>query len=282
MMNSKNDGSVLQNKLQFIRSIQTPTNEDLSLLIHFLADPNENEMICAAIFPILRKAGKTAADMLLSVYSDQSGKFSGKEGEDCEKLQIRFSYAFSQISESSPHVFEAFAKNRIPRVRQNGMIGFAHLNDRRYDPLLFDILTTDSDLETAYEAAITLSRGGSAVLNGFETIMANDLENCSKDEYSKDGYPKENDTRQKPYMDSQTKEDSDNVNILKKSFDKKQKSLDKHVLAKVIEISGDIGNVGTLQYLTAYLNHPDERVSRIAAESIQKIHTKENSNEKSK
>jgi HEAT repeat protein len=49
------------------------------------------------------------------------------------------------------------------------------------------------------------------------------------------------------------------------------------VLAKVIEISGDIGNAGTLQYLTAYLNHPDERVSRIAAESIQKINTKENS-----
>ncbi|WNY24276.1 hypothetical protein MmiHf6_16060 [Methanimicrococcus hongohii] len=238
----------LQNKLQLIRSIQSPTNEDLFLLIQFLTDPNENEIICAAVYPVLQNAGKPAADILLSVYSELVDSKN-------EKLQIRFSYAFSQIPESPPFIFEKFIQSEIPRVRQNGIIGFGHLNDRKYDFLLFDTLINDDDLETAYEAAAALSRGGPEVLNYFETIMANDLEQNSKV-----------DTRQKSYMDSQTKIEADKANILKKP--------DKHVLAKVIEIAGDIGSENTLQYLAAYLDHPDERISRIAAESVQKIKPK--------
>ena len=283
MTHSKNDvedADPLQSKLRFIRSIQIPTNEDLSLLIHFLADSNENEMICAAVYPILQKAGKPAADILMSAYSNHCDRIGGKAGDKIggedemdEKLQIRFSYAFSQLSESPSPVFETFIQSKHPRVRQNGVAGFARLNDRRYDSLLFDLLMTDPSFETACEAAAALSFGGAEALKYFEAAMAFDLNHSAGESLEKklEGEA----ALQKSYMASQTKIDADKANktaVSKKRFD--ETLLDKHVLAKVIEISGDIGNTGTLPYLTVYLNHPDERISGIAAESIQKINSK--------
>lgn len=246
-MSSDDENACLRRKLQFIRSVQVPTKENLSVLVSFLADLNENEMICASVYPVLQKAGRPAADVLLQVYSPLPAD---------EKYQIRFSYAFSQISESPASVFESFLKSVVPRVRQNGVIGFARLNDRRFDASLFDILRNDADSETAYEAAVALSGGGPDVLPYFEIVMADALQ-------------------EKTYMDSQTKINADNTNISYPAAHS-SRSLDKHVLAKVIEIAGDLGNEGTLPYLAAYLTHPDELISRIAAESIQKINSELN------
>ncbi len=250
-MNSDDEITFLQNKLQFIRSIQVPSKDELSYLISLLADPNENEMICASVYPVLQRAGRTAVDMLLPVYSILS--------ESDEKLQIRFSYAFSQLSESPAPVFETFLKSGFPRVRQNGIKGFALLNDRRFDSLLFDVLRNDSDAETAYEAAVALSRGGSGVLSYFEIVMAAGL-------------------GEKTYMDSLTKINADNAGLSYPTEAHSSRSLDKHVLGKVIEIAGDLGNEGTLPYLVAYLRHPNERISRIASDSIQKINPEFNNN----
>lgn len=248
-MNSDDEITFLQNKLQIIRSIQVPAKDDLSYLISLLADPNENEMICASVYPVLQRAGSDAVDALLSVYSTFS--------ESDEKIQIRFSYAFSQIPESPASVFETFLKSVLPRVRQNGVIGFALLNDRQFDPLLFDVLINDADSETAYEAAAALSGSGADVLSYFEIVMAAGL-------------------REKPYMDSPTKINAENAGISYPAKAHSSRSLDKHVLAKVIEIAGDLGNENTLSYLTVYLKHPDERISRIASESIHKINSELN------
>lgn len=248
-MNPDDEITFLQNKLQFIRSIQIPSHGDLSFLISLLADPDENEIICASVYPVLQRAGPEAVDALLAVYSALA--------ESDEKTQIRFSYAFSQLSESPASVFETFLKSRLPRVRQNGVIGLALLNDRQFDPLLSDVLRTDDDAETAYEAAAALSGAGADVLPSFESVMADDL-------------------REKTYMDSPTKISADNADISYPAEARSSRSLDKHVLAKVIEIAGDIGNEGTLPYLTAYLRHPDERISRTASESIQKINSELN------
>ncbi|WNY27959.1 hypothetical protein MmiEs2_01380 [Methanimicrococcus stummii] len=243
-MNSETDS--LQDKLQFIRSIDFPTTEELSQLISFLEDPNENDFICAAVYPILQNVGKQAVDMLLPAFSETN-----------EKLQIRFSYAFSQISETPAYIFESFLKSEIPRVRQNGILGFSLLNDRRFDSLLFDVLTTDSNPGTAYEAAAALSKGGPTALKYFETILENNP---------------------KTYMDSPTKIKSNPCDLnqcdLNQHGDSESYVLDEHVLAKVIELSGDIGNLDTIPYLEAYFNHSDERISRIAMESVQKIKSK--------
>ncbi|MBZ3935771.1 HEAT repeat domain-containing protein [Methanimicrococcus blatticola] len=251
-MNPDDDITFLQNKLQLIRSLQDPGEKEISGLVSLLTDPSENEIICASVYPVLQAAGQLSVDALLSVYSNFS--------EFDEKIQIRLSYTFSQIPETPAFVFETFLKSGISRVRQNGIIGFALLNDRRFDDLLFDVLRNDADSETAYEAAIALSGGGVDVLSEFEIIL-------------KENVMAEN-LREKTYMDSPTKINADNTNGLCSPESDLFHPLDKHVLAKVIEITGDIGNEETLSYLTAYLTHPDERVSRIAAESIQKIKTK--------
>ncbi|MDR2944413.1 MAG: hypothetical protein LBU81_04940 [Methanosarcinales archaeon] len=250
-MNSDNCISFLRGKLQFIRSVSDPTNADLFELVSFLADSNENEMICASVYPVLQRAGQPAVDVLLQVYSVLPPD---------ELFQIRFSYAFSQIPFSPASVFESFLKSDIPRVRQNSVLGFALQNDRKFDASLFNVLKNDTDPQTAYEAAAALSGGGADVLPYFELIMAEDI-------------------REKTYMPSPTKINEDNAAVSDSPAvfgppAVSPHSLDAHMIVKIIEIAGDIGNFGTLPYLAAYSAHSDERISKAAAASIQKINSK--------
>ncbi|MDL2261241.1 HEAT repeat domain-containing protein [Methanimicrococcus sp. OttesenSCG-928-J09] len=236
MTNSESNKEILQNRLHTIQSLQNPTADDLSLLIQILLDSSENPVIQAAAIPVFQKSGKISASLLFSEFQ----KLSDSDSD----IKIKISYALSQISETPNSVYPILLSDKTARVRQNAVLGLAGKNDPAFYELLYDVLLNDSDPETAFEAAAALSLGKAETLPYFESVITADI-------------------KQNPYIDSETNLISSNK--------VPPKSADPHVLAKVIEILGDIGNEKTLPYLTPYCAHPDERVAAIAAKSIQKI-----------
>lgn len=245
MINSEsNESKNLQDRLHAIQSLQKPTADDISQLIQILLNPAENPLIQAAVIPVFQKDGQFSASLLFSEFQKLSESDLNLDSDSISDLKIKISYALSQISETPNSIYPILLSDKTARVRQNAVLGIAGKNDPAFYELLYDILFYDPDPETAFEAAAALSLGKAETLPYFESVIAADI-------------------KQNPYIDSET-------NLL--SSNKVQpKSADPHVLAKVIEILGDIGNEQTLPYLMPYRNHPDERVTAIAAEAIQKI-----------
>lgn len=238
MTNPESEKSkILQNRLRTIQSLQNPTADDLSRLVRILSDPSENPVIQAAVIPVFQKSGELSASLLFSEFQ----KLSCSDFD----LKIKFSYALSQIRETPGSVYEFLISDEIPRVRQNAVLGIAEKNDRSFDKILFDILLNDPDPETAFEAAVALSKGGEKTLSYFESAVVADI-------------------KQNPYINSETNFNTSANAVL-------SKPLDSHVLAKVIEILGNLGNENTLPYLIPYCSHPDERIVGMVSESVQKI-----------
>ena len=260
------------NYLINLQNFQNLSSSDISELISILTNPAENELIQAAVLPVLKIAGKDAVSLLLNQWkihldSFSTDSFSNSNLDSDSVLGIlnRLSYALSQIFETPASVFESFLSIDIPRVRQNGIIGFSEKmkTDRQFDSLIFDVLKTDDDPETAFEAAITLSLGGAEVLPFFESLL---LQNSSLGDFSIE-------SKIKPKIESEIEEiEQKSINESRdENLSFSQKRIDHHVLGKIIEISGDIGNNATIPLLEFYLLHSDERISNMAAESIQKI-----------
>ena len=236
---SKQDA--LRDRLRIIQSLQNPTVDELSSLLDLFSDPNGNALLQVAAVPVFQRAGIDAVSLLFAAYQHIS--------DPASDVKIRISYALSQISETPAFVFEEMLSCKTARIRQNAVIGLAGKNDRTFDALLYGLILRDSDPQTAYEAAAALAKGGADVLPYFESVMDRGL-------------------KQNPYIASETKINTSDTQGTSASLP------DPHVLAKVIEIAGDIGNDRTLRSLTPYLPHPDARISRLAAESIRKIKTK--------
>jgi hypothetical protein len=163
-----------QEKLKYIRSIQTPTAAEISFLISILTDVQENAVIQAAVLPILKDAGKKGAAELFLCFNQTSIHE--------EETRIRLSCALSQIPKTSTVVFENFIKDPIPRIRQNGIIGLSFQNSGRYDALLYDILIHDPDSEVAFEAAAALEAGKERTLPLLKEILSNDLKKMQKED----------------------------------------------------------------------------------------------------
>ncbi|MDV0445054.1 hypothetical protein MmiAt1_06090 [Methanimicrococcus sp. At1] len=275
-LNIDSNPSFLKEKLQYLRSLQNPTEEDLSDILCFFSDSNANEILCAAAIPVFQKAGKLASDLLFSIYSgfsdfpdnsvdsvsvDSVSVDSGSvnsvsvDSETDEKLKIRFSYALSQIAETPADVFISFLSSDIPRVRQNAVIGLSLKNNPEFDSVFLNVLQNDSDPETAFEAAAALEKSGADSLKFFEIVMADDI-------------------KHNPYIDSETKLKTSDISYIESEVDSEMKCIDNHVISKVIEASGRFGNEKTIQYLTPYLSGGDERISKTAEEAIQTIQSK--------
>jgi len=226
-----------QEKLGYIRSIQTPTAAEISLLISTLTDSKENEMIQAAVLPILKNAdGKTAAEFAekLTVCFNQTPIQE-------EKTRIKLSYALTQISKTPPEVFEDFTKNAVPQIRQNGVIGLSFQNSGKYDALFLEILLNDLNPKTAFEAAATLETEKDRTLPILKDILRNNLSKKIGE-----------------------KTDSD--------FQLKCIRLEEHVLGKVIEI---VGKAETKEdeeerrtYVESYTAHENSKISNLAKEII--------------
>jgi len=268
------------NYLLNLQNFQNLSSSDISELISILTDPAENELIQAAVLPVLKIAGVNAVSLLLNQwkihldsFSADSSSNSNLDSDSVFGILNRLSYALSQIFETPASVFESFLSIGIPRVRQNGIIGFSEKmkTDRQFDSLIFDVLKTDDDPETAFEAAVALSLGGSEVLPFFESLL---LQNSSPADFSIESKIK---PKIKPKIESKTEPEIEEIEqkSINESRDENlsfsQKRIDHHVLGKIIEISGDIGNNATIPLLEIYLLHSDERISNMAAESIQKI-----------
>lgn len=236
---SKQDS--LRDRLRIIQSLQNPTADELSSLLDLFSDPNGNALLQAAAIPVFQCAGVDAVSLLFAAYRTIL--------DPASDVKIRISYALSQISETPAFVFEEMLSCKTARIRQNAVIGLAGKNDRTFDVLLYGLILQDPDPQTAYEAAEALEKGGADVLPYFESVMGQEL-------------------KQNPYIASEMKINASDEQAI---FAFRP---DPHVLAKVIEIAGDIGNEGTLRFLTPYLPHPDARISRLAVESIHKIKTK--------
>jgi hypothetical protein len=162
-----------QEKLAYIRSIQTPTAAEISFLISILTDAQENAVIQAAVLPILKNAGEDGAAKLVLCFN----QILVHE----EETRIRLSYALSQLPKTPTVVFESFIKGPIPRIRQNGIIGLSSQNSGRYDALLYDILIHDPDSEVAFEAAAALEAGKERTLPLLKEILSNDLKNMQQE-----------------------------------------------------------------------------------------------------
>jgi len=264
------------NYLLNLQNFQNLSSSDISELISILTDPAENELIQAAVLPVLKIAGVNAVSLLLNQwkihldsFSADSSSNSNLDSDSVFGILNRLSYALSQIFETPASVFESFLSIGIPRVRQNGIIGFSEKmkTDRQFDSLIFDVLKTDDDAETSFEAAVALSLGGAEVLPFFESLL---LQNSSPADFSIE-------SKIKPKIESKTEPEIEEIEqkSINESRDENlsfsQKRVDHHVLGKIIEISGDIGNNTTIPLLEVYLLHSDERISNMAAESIQKI-----------
>ena len=264
------------NYLLNLQNFQNLSSSDISELISILTDPAENELIQAAVLPVLKIAGVNAVSLLLNQWKIHLDSFSADsfsnsnlDSDSVFGILNRLSYALSQIFETPASVFESFLSIGIPRVRQNGIIGFSEKmkTDRQFDSLIFDVLKTDDDAETSFEAAVALSLGGAEVLPFFESLL---LQNSSPADFSIE-------SKIKPKIESKTEPEIEEIEqkSINESRDENlsfsQKRVDHHVLGKIIEISGDIGNNTTIPLLEVYLLHSDERISNMAAESIQKI-----------
>ena len=233
-----------QGKLKYIRSIQTPTVEDISFLISILTDTKENEILQAATLPVLKKAGEKAATELIFCFNTIPKH---------EKLtRIKLSYALSQLPSTPATIFEEMTKDAVPQIRKNGIIGISLQNKGEWDTLLYDILITEADSETAFEAASALAAGKKRTLPLFEFVISNDL-------------------KQNPYIDSEMK--------VMKEIEKKDGSenslpagrrLDDHVLGKIIETVGESGNEERLLFIEPYTSHRNSNISNQAKEIIRK------------
>jgi len=260
------------NYLLNLQNFQNLSSSDISELISILTDPAENELIQAAVLPVLKIAGEDAVSLLLNQWKIHLDSFSADSFSDSNPdsdsvlgILNRLSYALSQIIETPASVFESFLSIGIPRVRQNGIIGFSEKmkTDRQFDSLIFDVLKTDDDAETAFEAAVALSLGGAEVLPFFESLL---LQNSSPADFS---IELKIESKTEPEIEEVEQKSINENRDENLSFS--QKRIDHHVLGKIIEISGDIGNNATIPLLESYLLHSDERISNMAAESIQKI-----------
>lgn len=238
MQTEKTDPAFAQNTFDFICSLEIPDEDALSSLLSLLADPDANDFLCVAALAPLRRAGQKASMRLWTSYAG----FSDAD----EKLKIRFSYALAQIPETDSSVFEILLQSTVSRVRQNAVLGLRLQNSRQFDSLLFAVLCRDPDPETVYEAAVSLAAGGSSALPYLQAFLAQK-------------------SRQKPYIPLQTTSEE-------------SPPADVHVTAKVIEICGLFGNSETLPYLRPYLSDADERIANAAAESIEKIKSRQTEN----
>jgi len=162
-----------QEKLKYVRSIQTPTAAEISFLISILTDVQENAVIQAAVLPILKNAGeKGAAELILCFNQTPIHE---------EETRIRLSRVLSQISKTPTAIFENFIKDPLPRIRQNGVIGLSFQNSGRYDTLLCDLLIHDPNSEVAFEAAAALEAGKERTLPLLKEILSNDLKKMQKE-----------------------------------------------------------------------------------------------------
>ena len=225
-----------QEKLQYVRSIQMPTNEEISFLISILTDPKENGMVQAAVLPALKNAGENASEALALCFSQTSAHENQMHGYGCQ-LRIKLSYALSQIPQTAAAVFESFLNDTVPEIRQNGVIGISGKNNGQYDSLLYGILIGDSDPKTAFEAASALEAGRERTFPLLKKILADDLRNVNKE--------------------AQTS------------------GLDDHVLGKVIDIVGKNGRGENykeiMMYIEPYLCHKNPNISNSAKEIIEAI-----------
>ena len=163
-----------------LQNAEILSSDNLFELISALIDPTENELVQAAVLPVLIKFGKDAAPLLFDQWSelqDCQSELPLLSSSDFAAVSSRLSYALSQISETPTSVFDSFLLSDIPRVRQNAVIGFSKKtkNDRSFDNLLFHVLKTDADPETAFEAATALSLGKTAVLSFFEEALSDNF-----------------------------------------------------------------------------------------------------------
>ena len=211
-----------QEKLKSIRSIQTPTSEDVSFLISILADETENEMVQVAALLVLKNAEETAAKGLMLCFNQTPTR--------SEKTRIKLSYALSQIQGVSAVVFEKLIKDSIPLIRQNGIIGLSFQNGGKYDALFYDVLISDSNPETAFEAATALAAGKERTLPLFKKILVNDSKNMGTG--------------------------------------MSHSGLEDHVLGKVIEIVGKSEHEEKMMYIEPYLHHENSKISNQVKEII--------------
>ena len=233
-----------QDKLKYIRSIQTPTVEDISFLVSILTDAKENEIIQAATLPVLKKANDEAAAELVFYFN--------KIPKHDKKTRITLSYALSQLPSTPAAIFEKMTTDPVPQIRKNGVVGISLQNKGEWDALLYDILITEPDSETAFEAASALAVGKKRTLHLFESIISSDL-------------------KQNPYIDSEMKR--------MKELEKKDSSenslpachrLDDHVLGKIIETIGESGNEESIRLIEPYTSHRNSNISNQANEIIRK------------
>lgn len=244
-------------RLSDIRSLQNPNSDDLLFLIDLLSNPAENEMLQTAAVSALQKSGLEASNRLYEKYlfvllnkcvlsnKCESESYSVSSSESAIKTLIKLSYALSQIIETPDSVFLELLKSGIPRVRQNAVIGLSQKNNSDLASVFLFVLQNDSDPETAFEAAAALEKRGPDSLKFFEIVM-------------------EDDAKHNPYIDSE----------MKLNTSEKLTRIDNHVIAKVIEISGEFGDDGTINYLSPYLSRQDERIAETAKNAIQKIKSK--------
>ena len=225
-----------QEKLQYIRSIQMPVNEEISFLISILTDPKENGMVQAAVLPALKNAGENASAALLLCFS-QTSDHENQMHDYERQIRIKLSYALSQIPQTEAAVFESFLNDTVPEIRQNGVIGISGKNNGQYDSLLYRVLIGDSDPKTAFEAASALEVGKERTFPLLKKILADDLRNVNKE-----------------------------VQI---------SGLDDHVLGKIIDIVGknECGEKyeEIMMYIEPYLCHKNPNISNSAKEIIEAI-----------
>ena len=242
-----------KDKLHYLLTLENfrnPSSSDISELICILTDSAENEVIQTAVFPVLKIIGTDAIEPLLNRWNTLNAN-SGTNEADLFGL-TRLSYALSQISETPTFVFEQFLLSPFPQIRRSGLIGISNKTnaDRQFDAFLFHIIQTDSDPETAFEAAATLASGDDAVLPLFEQLLSVSL------------------TRDGIITNEGINEDG-TENFL--NHKNQNSNMNPHVLGKIIEISGNLGNFETIRLIKPYLSHPDPHISNPAAEAIQKI-----------
>jgi len=157
----------LPERLAHLQAVSDPTMEELISCVLLLFNPSENEILQAAVLPVLKRAGLRASILLY-------GKYLSSSGLDVSSV-IRISYALSQIIESPDIYFLEFFKSDIPRVRQNGVIGLAQKNDPDFSSAFQIILQNDSDPETAFEAAVSLEKLGPQSLKYLEEVLKSDI-----------------------------------------------------------------------------------------------------------
>lgn len=165
-----NESLGLSERLAHLQAVQNPNPEDFISCVRLLLNPSENEILQAAVLPILKRGGLRAYPLLYEKYSSPETEISSV---------IKISYALSQILETPDFVFSDFLKNENPRVRQNGVIGFSQKNNPEFSLVFLNVLQNDPDPETAYEAAVSLEKLGLRSLKYLETALESDIKaNC--------------------------------------------------------------------------------------------------------